>query len=84
MTDTIPSPAPDDADEAPTTAADLLAHVVTEAMAAGVEKLTNRCMYTTTMLEALAQFHEANEDTAGAALLRTFTQAFAEHEASTL
>lgn len=66
------------------TAADLLAHPVSQRATDACEVLTNRAMYTTTALEAMAQFHERNDDVDGAALLREFAARFAAYEVTTL
>lgn len=66
------------------TPAELLAHRVSQRAQDAAETLTERAQYTTTALEALARFHEQNDDATGAALLREFAATFAEHEVTTL
>lgn len=48
------------------------------------ETLTERAQYTTTALEALARFHEQNDDAGGAMLLREFAARFAAYEVTAL
>lgn len=62
----------------------LTAHPVTRNMVVSADALANGCTYSTTALLALAQFHQDNDDEAGAELLREFAARFAVHEASTL
>ena len=66
------------------TAADLLAHRVSQKTLDAAEALAKHTQYTTTALEALARFHSNNGDTAGADLLRGFAAQFAAYEITTL
>ncbi len=53
---------------------------VTPKMLKAADSFANVCVYTTTAIAALAQFHDENGDEAGAKMLRDFAIKFAEHE----
>lgn len=74
----------DTSDAPEMTAADLLAHKVSQKTLDAAEALAERAQYTTAALEALARFHSNNGDTAGADMLRGFAAQFAAYEITTL